>query len=176
VPDDNSSKIYPTPTGPSLVDPASLETLDDLNPPEHTSFSPRAILACDASALRVEHRNQLVCAAFDAWGDAVSDLRSIASGIPVQELKRIGQAGRHCEHFIGAEVTVRLAWPDCEGDLIGQWVTATDKDKCNPSARPTRKTSVTTRESFGPGKATFGCAHHPWARRDPHMLGAVRHS
>ena len=36
------------------------------------------------------------------------------------ELKRIGQAGRHCEHFIGAKVTVRLAWADREGDLIGQ--------------------------------------------------------
>ena len=153
VPDDNHSQVYPTAAGPSLVDPASLSTLEDLRPPPHTKFSPRAILACDERPVRFgqehEHRGGRICASFDAWGDAVTDLRSIASGIPVQELKRIGQAGRHCEHFIGAQVTVRLAWPDREGDLIGQWVTASDKDKPGAGARAsTRKAPPTTRESY----------------------------
>ena len=59
-PDDNHSQVYPTAAGPSLVDPASLTTIEDLRPPPHTKFSPRAILACDESPDRFgqeqEHR------------------------------------------------------------------------------------------------------------------------
>ena len=52
---------------------------------------------------------------------AISHTRSVAIGLPAEELKRRKWDGTHPDRHIGPEATGNLQWPEPEVDALGDW-------------------------------------------------------